>query len=96
MLGRSKDCIKSEAEMELAKETCEALDLDGLVVSCPSSFDLCGDTKMTFRFCSCTRCWVADPAASFCQQINRAAFIVFLTSNPRRSAAFLEPTWSAS
>lgn len=33
MLGRSRDCIRSEEELAKAKESCQALDLDGLVVS---------------------------------------------------------------
>lgn len=34
MLGRSRDCIRSAEELAKAKESCQALDLDGLVVSC--------------------------------------------------------------
>lgn len=33
LLGRSRDSIRTEAEMTKAKEACVALDLDGLVVS---------------------------------------------------------------
>ncbi|CAM9173104.1 unnamed protein product, partial [Sphacelaria rigidula] len=32
MLGRSRDCIRSEEELAKAKESCQALDLDGLVL----------------------------------------------------------------
>lgn len=35
LLGRSRDSIRTEAEMTKAKEACLALDLDGLVVSWP-------------------------------------------------------------
>lgn len=34
LLGRSRDSIRTEAELAKAKEACAALDLDGLVVSC--------------------------------------------------------------
>ena len=33
LLGRSRDSIRTEAEMAKARASCEALDLDGLLVS---------------------------------------------------------------